>query len=306
MSVIARAKEVSKSFGDQIAVDGLSFEINAGETFGLLGPNGAGKTTTISMLIGLLKPDSGEVAIGGKEGLSNDPTDPQVRRMIGVAPQQLSLYDELTGYENLKFFGQLYGLSGSYLSERIQWALDFAKLADRQNDRIDTYSGGMKRRINIAVAMIHDPQIVLLDEPTVGVDPQSRNHIFDCIEQLRSDGLTVLYTTHYMEEAQRLCDRVAIIDHGKMLAIDTVKGLLDRYGGASVVAGSLPQPPEGNPFGDRSVTLDGNDFRFESNQPIADIAELSNGGVEFNSVTIAQPDLESVFLSLTGRSLRDQ
>ncbi|MEL7497566.1 MAG: ABC transporter ATP-binding protein [Planctomycetota bacterium] len=304
-SGIVSAEKLFKSYGDQVAVDGLSFGINRGETFGLLGPNGAGKTTTISMLVGLLKPDSGEVTIRRDQN-GNDvgsPLLPEFRRMVGIAPQQLSLYDDLTAKENLNFFGQLYGLSGQQLDKRVDWALEFAKLTDRKNDRVGTYSGGMKRRINIAVALVHEPEIILLDEPTVGVDPQSRNHIFDCIEQLQSKGITVLYTTHYMEEAQRLCDRVAIMDHGKLLALDTVMGLVEKHGGRSVVSGELGQRPEQISF--PGSVDDDLKFRFESNTPLDEVASLSSQGVQFQTLSVTKPDLESVFLTLTGRSLRD-
>lgn len=288
---------VKKSFGELKAVDGLSFEIGRGEAFGLLGPNGAGKTTTISMLVGLLTPDEGSVRVDGE-----DPTQPRCREQIGVAPQALSLYEELSGRENLEFFGSLFGLSGKLLNDRVDWALEFAGLQDRAKDRISKYSGGMKRRINIAVALIHDPEVLLLDEPTVGVDPQSRNHIFESIEQLKADGLTIIYTTHYMEEAQRLCDRVAIVDHGKLMALDSVSNLLHKHGGASVVQADLESIPD-------SISLpgerDGNAIRFESEEPFEQIAQLTSHGVKFQTLNVARPSLESVFLNLTGRSLRD-
>ena len=303
---IVSAQNLRKSYGNHVAVDGLSFEIHRGETFGLLGPNGAGKTTTISMLVGLLRPDGGNVVVGDHSakstGASGNPIDHSVRRLIGVAPQSLSLYDELTAKENLEFFGQLYGLSGNRLRERVAWALAFAELEDRRKDRLSTFSGGMKRRMNIAVALIHEPQILLLDEPTVGVDPQSRNHIFESIQRLQKDGMTILYTTHYMEEAQRLCESVAIMDHGKLLALDTVSRLIEQHGGHSVVTGEVSQCP------DQVVLpgqLDGMAMRFESERPLEKVAELSGQGVQFQTLSIAQPDLESVFLSLTGRSLRD-
>lgn len=299
------AQDIYKSYGDNVAVDGLSFGIEQGETFGLLGPNGAGKTTTISMLVGLLNPDAGTVVVGDSSGAANtfgNPAQHSVRQLIGVAPQTLSLYDELSANENLEFFGRLYGLSGGVLRDRVSWALAFAKLEDRKKDPINTFSGGMKRRMNIAVALIHEPKILLLDEPTVGVDPQSRNHIFDCIDQLRRDGMTILYTTHYMEEAQRLCDRVAIIDNGKLLALDSVDNLIAQHGGRSVVTGELSHRPDDAQL---PGTIDGVSLRFESQQPLEDVAGLSGQGVQFQTLSIAQPDLESVFLTLTGRSLRD-
>ena len=200
--------DLQKSFGATAAVGGVSFGVRDGETFGLLGPNGAGKSTTIGMLTGAIRPDGGSIRING----SQSPTDASTRKEIGFAPQNLALYEELSAVENVTFFGRLYQLFGKELRERVGWALEFAGLLDRQKDRVKTFSGGMKRRLNLAVALVHNPRVIFLDEPTAGVDPQSRNHIFERIEELRSQGRTVVYTTHYMEEAQRLCDRVAIID----------------------------------------------------------------------------------------------
>lgn len=290
-----------KRFGERVAVDDLTFTITPGETFGLLGPNGAGKTTTINMLVGLLKPDQGSIQIGAELESTRDPRDSTVRQQIGIAPQSLSLYDELTARENLDFFGGLYGLAGSILKKRREWVLELSGLTDRQRDRVGTYSGGMKRRLNIAAALIHEPSILLLDEPTVGVDPQSRNHIFESIQALSDAGLTIVYTTHYMEEAQRLCDRVAIMDHGKLLALDTVDRLVESHGSQAVVTAQIK-----NANGqDLPGTLNDDRLRFESDAPLEDIAQLNGLGVEFQTLNIERPDLESVFLSLTGRSLRD-
>ncbi|MEM8679594.1 MAG: ABC transporter ATP-binding protein [Planctomycetota bacterium] len=293
-----QARALRKTFGDLVAVEDLSLEIKTGEAFGLLGPNGAGKTTTINMLMGLLPPDRGQVLIDEKW----DPVTPEARLRLGIAPQSLSLYEELTAVANLRFFAKLYGLRGQPLNERVDWALQFAQLTDRGRSRVKTFSGGMKRRLNLACALIHDPQIVLMDEPTVGVDPQSRNHLFECIEQLKRQQKTILYTTHYMEEAQRLCDRIAIIDHGRLLAIDTVASLIRDHGGTSVVLAELHDPPANTPLpGElREGTL-----RFESRQPLEDILELKQQGAVFGALQVTQPDLETVFLSLTGRSLRD-
>lgn len=294
-----KIKSVRKSFGAVNAVDGVSFEVNGQETFGLLGPNGAGKTTTISMIIGILKPDGGSVMIDG----ASDPRAAETRRRIGIAPQSLSLYANLTAQENLVFFGRLYGLRAATLRERVDWALDFAGLTDRRRHRVKTFSGGMQRRLNLAVALVHDPQIILLDEPTVGVDPQSRNHIFNSIEQLKSEGRTILYTTHYMHEAQRLCDRVAIMDNGQILDQDTVGALIDRHGGRSTVKAELRHAPENADV--LPGTLDGLALRFESDEPLEEIGRLSAAGVAFETLEVARPDLETVFLTLTGRSLRD-
>ncbi len=293
-----QATDLVKSYGDLIAVSGLSFSVDAGTTFGLLGPNGAGKTTTISMLVGLLPPDAGLVRIGGL-----DPMSSAGRRLIGISPQSLSLYDELTAAENLRFFGQLYGLAGQTLRDRVAWALEFSGLADRQADRVRAYSGGMKRRLNLAAALLHEPRVLLLDEPTVGVDPQSRNHLFERIESLKGHGVTIIYTTHYMEEAARLCDRVAIMDRGKILAIDTVAGLIAAHGGDSVVQASCEAVPEG-----RWAPLAKPDGRIElqSRTPLQEIAQMAADGLRFRTLQVTQPSLEQVFLNLTGRSLRDE
>lgn len=291
------AEDLEKSYGSLHAVKGLSFEIKPGESFGLLGPNGAGKSTTIGMLIGLIQPDRGRVLVGGE-----DPTISVTRRKIGIAPQALSLYEELTARENLQFFGRLYGLGGSLLDERVRWGMEFAGLEDRARDRVAIYSGGMKRRLNIAVALVHEPQVLLLDEPTVGVDPHSRNHIFESIERLSEQGLTILFTTHYMEEAQRLCDRVAIVDHGRLLALDRVHDLVRTHGGESSVTAELEFRPEGLALPGTRVE---NRLEFSSTRPLEDVTALTLKGVRFHTVQIKSPDLASVFLALTGRTLRD-
>jgi ABC-2 type transport system ATP-binding protein len=275
---------VRKVFGRIVAVDDLSLVIRKGEIFGLLGPNGAGKTTTVNMAVGLLGPDSGTLEL---EGLGS-PDRPEVRARIGVAPQALALYEDLTGEENLAFFGKLHRLGGAQLRERVSASLELVGLSDRRRDQVKTYSGGMKRRLNIAVAVIHNPPLLLLDEPTVGVDPQSRNAIFENILALRANGHTVIYTTHYMEEAQRLCDRVGIMDHGRLLALDTVEALISTHGGKSIL------------IVDRS---DG-EVRRETDDPLRELMALqSNGGLR--GFRLERPDLERVFLHLTGRELRD-
>ncbi len=293
------ARGLCKSYGELRAVEEATFSIERQETFGLLGPNGAGKTTTINMLVGALQPDCGEVEIDDVGA----PSRAEARRMLGVAPQSLALYLDLSGAENVTFYGRLYGLRGGRLRERVGWALDFCGLADRRKDLARTYSGGMKRRLNLACAIVHQPRLLLLDEPTVGVDPQSRNRIFDNIEELKRDGCTILYTTHYMEEAQRLCDRVAIMDRGKIIAVDTVDGLLRAHGGLSVVDAILDKPPA-----DPSKLpgeLDGDRLRVETESPWQVVTALAASGVAVRSLTVEQSDLEAVFLELTGRRLRD-
>ena len=244
-------RKLRKSFGTLVAVDDVSFSVKAGELVGLLGPNGAGKTTTVSMITGLIRPDQGEVLMDS-EPLGGD-TDPKKRR-IGLVPQDLALYDELSAVRNLRFFGSLYNLTGSALDRSIRTTLELVGVADRGRALVKSYSGGEKRALNLAASLLHDPDILLLDEPTVGVDPQSRNAIFDNLEMLKARGKTLLYTTHYMEEAERLADRIVVIDHGKVVADDTLHGM----------------------------------------------QALVPAGVAGERVT-----LEAVFLSLTGRSLRD-
>ena len=243
-------RHLRKTFGPLVAVDDVSFSVEPGQLVGLLGPNGAGKTTTVSIIAGLVAAERGEVLVGGK-AMSGD-TDP-LKRKIGLVPQDLALYDELTAQDNLRFFGALYNLSGAALKGAMMSALTLVGLADRARERVKTFSGGMKRRLNLAAGLLHDPDVLLLDEPTVGVDPQSRNAIFDNLEELKRRGKALLYTTHYMEEAERLADRIVVIDSGKVVANDTLAGL---YAGVGEKAG-------------------------------------------------ARASLESVFLTLTGRSLRD-
>ena len=217
---------LSKRYGDRVAVNAISFSIAQGETVGLLGPNGAGKTTAIAMISGISKPDGGEVSLGGMS-LAQDAN--ALKRRVGLVPQDLALYEELSAWANLQLFGGLYGLGAAVLEPRAKAALALVGLADRSADRVKTFSGGMKRRLNIAGALLHEPDLILLDEPTVGVDPQSRNAIFDNLEELKRRGKTLLYTTHYMEEAERLCDRVLILDHGRILASDTVAHFKQQY-----------------------------------------------------------------------------
>jgi ABC-2 type transport system ATP-binding protein len=217
---------LSKRYGDRVAVNSISFSIAQGETVGLLGPNGAGKTTAIAMISGISRPEAGEVTLGGVS-LARDANT--LKRRVGLVPQDLALYEELSAWANLQLFGGLYGLGAAELHPRAKAALALVGLADRGTDRVNTFSGGMKRRLNIAAALLHEPDLLLLDEPTVGVDPQSRNAIFDNLEELKRRGKTLLYTTHYMEEAERLCDRVLILDHGQILANDTVAHFKQQY-----------------------------------------------------------------------------
>ena len=279
-------KDLRKSFGSVTAVDGLSLRIEPGEVFGLLGPNGAGKSTTIGMAVGLIRPDSGSVQLDGV----GDPSQPKARRALGVAPQSLAIYDDLSARENLDFFGRLYGITGKELKKRVGEVLDHVGLSSRGTDRVSGYSGGMKRRLNLAIAIIHRPAMLLLDEPTAGVDPQSRNNILDLVRDLAAGGTTIVYTTHYMEEAAKLCARVAIVDHGKVLATGTVGSLVAQFGGKSVVTVNRGEQSE----------------RFEADDPVSVVAKvMAEPGHGVDGLRIDRPDLESVFLNLTGRSLRD-
>jgi len=303
-----------KSYGSLVAVNGVSLRAGKGETIGLLGPNGAGKTTTVSMIAGLVRPDAGEVRIAGRT-LRGD-TDP-VKRAIGLVPQDIGLYEELSAHENLHLFGALYNLTGAPLKRAMDEALALVGLKERAKDRVKDFSGGMKRRLNLAAALLHDPQLLLLDEPTVGVDPQSRNAIFDNLETLRKRGKTLLYTTHYMEEAERLCDRLVIIDHGKVIADNDLQGLHRMLPVANLLTVELA---EGKVNGLRaedlqlvpgveSVELRGATLRIGVRDLAADSAGilqwLVERGYPFQHLASERANLESVFLTLTGRSLRD-
>lgn len=279
--------DLRKSFGSVRAVDGLSLAVHAGEVFGLLGPNGAGKSTTIAMAMGLVRPDSGTVMLEG----AGSPLDPHVRRKLGLAPQAIALYEDLSANENLLFFARLYGLPNA--KRRAAEVLELVGLSQRAGDRVGGYSGGMQRRLNLAVALLHDPPLLMLDEPTAGVDPQSRNSILELVRTLATKGCTIVYTTHYMEEAQKLCDRVGVLDNGKLLDVGSVTELVARHGGDSSVVVERAAT-NGTNAEERIVTSD----------PLKEIsAALARGDVR--GVRVERPTLESVFLRLTGRSLRD-
>jgi ABC-2 type transport system ATP-binding protein len=301
-----KADNLKKRFGSTVALDDVSFEVKKGETFGLLGPNGAGKTTTIQLLCGLLKPDSGMVTLDGK----TDPTLVEVRLSLGMVPQTLAIYEELSAEENLRFFGRIYGLSGRQLKERVRNCLEIAGLTQRRKERVSKYSGGMKRRLNMVCSLLHEPPLLLLDEPTVGVDPQSRNSIFDTIEAMKKQGRTIIYTTHYMEEAERLCDRVAILDHGRILDMDSVHNLIVKHGGPSRVEAEfekgLSDPDKIRQFIDnKNIQFEETKIRFETSQPMESLAMLNRSGASFLSLKVQTANLEDVFLNLTGRRLRD-
>jgi ABC-2 type transport system ATP-binding protein len=304
-----------KTFGDLVAVEDVSFSVDAGEVFGLLGPNGAGKSTTMMMLAGLLRPDSGTIRLNGEE---LDPDNREVRMMLGVVPQDLAIYPDLTARENLSFFGRLYGLRGRQLKERISISLDRTGLAGRADDLAGHFSGGMKRRLNFGVALLHQPRLLILDEPTVGVDPQSRAHLLDCIRELSQEGVAALYASHYMEEVQAICRRVGIIDRGRMLACGDLHELLSEL--SANLCLHVSKPAEG--FAEK---LDGLAELLPSNNGVATIVVprkpepdaqlnqtiskvlslLENAHIELHSIESHEPNLERLFLKLTGNSLRD-
>ena len=303
---------LSRRFGDLVAVDEVSFRIAPGETYGLLGPNGAGKTTTISMVAGLIRADTGTVRVAGQPMA---PSRPQPKRYIGLVPQDLAIYPELSARENLVFFGRLQGMGGADLKTRVQEVLDLIGLADRAKDKSKNFSGGMKRRLNIGIGLLHEPHLLILDEPTVGVDPQSRNSILESVERLSTAGMAVLYTTHYMEEAERLCDRIGIIDTGRIQAEGTRDELIRLTGGVDQIrlAGtgdlahaieSLRQLPAVE-----QVDHDGLALRLTVRDAPTAVAEIvtraTGAGMSLADVEITRPDLESVFLQLTGKALRD-
>jgi ABC-2 type transport system ATP-binding protein len=300
-----------KSFGDVVAVAGLSLHIAAGETYGLLGPNGAGKTTAISLIAGILTPDDGEVVIGG-EPMTVRAT--RVKRHIGYVPQEVAVYPDLTGGENLRFFARLHGMSRAEAGRRADEVLATIGLTERAGDRVETYSGGMRRRLNIGIGLLHRPSLLILDEPTVGVDPQSRNAILTSVEALGAEGLAVLYTTHYMEEAERLCDRVGVIDLGRLIAEGTVRELTALVGEQArvrlVASGDLPAAARALRAlaGVREATVhpEGIDVIVaDARAALPGLLQTAAGHAGVRSVDVTEPDLEAVFLHLTGKSLRD-
>jgi ABC-2 type transport system ATP-binding protein len=303
---------LKKSFGDIKAVSGASFTVQEGEIFSLLGPNGAGKTTTISMLSTLLRPDEGDALILG-HSIRNEPM--KVKESLGVVPQEIALYEDLSAKENLMFWGKMYGLRGAVLKIRVDEILETIGLADRQNGRVGKFSGGMKRRVNIGVALLHKPKVIYMDEPTVGIDPQSRRNILDSVVALKDQGMTVLYTTHNMDEAQELSDHIAVMDHGKIIALGTHDELVKLVGQSDRIA--LTTNAEPSRVVEIWKQLPGVDSISTENGTLTLLVDDSNrvlprlfetaatNGIRITSVEIELPNLESVFLHLTGRALRD-
>jgi len=314
MSTILEVQNLVKKYGDFTAVKGISFEINEGEIFSLLGPNGAGKTTSISMLSTLYAPTSGDALIAG-HSIVKDPM--QVRNAIGVVPQDLALYEDLTARENLMFWGQMYNLSGKALKNRVDEVLNQIGLMDKAKDRVKTYSGGMKRRVNIGVGLLHKPRLLFMDEPTVGIDPQSRRAILDTVKDLNKQGMTVLYTTHYMEEAEELSNRVGIIDHGEMIAIGTQKELTKQVGETETLILHISENDDPQAlvtaFKGIKEVLEANVIDHEisiitpsAKDVLASVVTKANErGIKIHSIDIREPNLEAVFLHHTGRALRD-
>ncbi|XQY92751.1 ABC transporter ATP-binding protein [Metabacillus sp. HB246100] len=308
-----KCKNVNKSFGNHQVVKDFNLAIKEGEVFGLLGPNGAGKTTTISMMTSQIYPTSGEISINGLNIVQNQL---EVKKAVGIVPQDIALYPMLSAIDNLTFFGELYGMKGKKAKEKVNQLLHLVSLADRAKEPIKNYSGGMKRRINIAAALLHDPLVVFMDEPTVGIDPQSRNQIFELVNMLKENGMTIIYTTHYMEEATKLCDRVAIIDDGKIISLGTVEELVAQvHGGVielstanSAEADSIEEGLKTRSFC-KNIRRTGTHFELvveDMNDNVAKLLEwFKTSQFEATITNIMNPSLETLFLYKTGKKLRD-
>ena len=314
MGPILEVKDLQKKYGDFAAVKGISFEIQEGEIFSLIGPNGAGKTTTLSMLSTLYTPTAGDATIGG-HSISKEPM--AVKQVIGVVPQELALYEDLTARENLIFWGQMYGLSGKSLHSRVDEVLEQIGLVDKARNQVKTYSGGMKRRVNIGVGLLHRPRLLFMDEPTVGIDPQSRRAILDTVKDLNRQGMTVLCTTHYMEEAEELSDRVGIIDHGKLIALGSQAEMTKHVGQTDTLILHIGEHEDTEALAGSLKRLDGVleaiavDHEVSIVTPRAEdilaavVGAANERGIRIRSIDIREPNLETVFLHLTGRALRD-
>lgn len=311
--MILEVKNLVKRYGETLAVDNVSFSIKEGEIFGLLGPNGAGKTTAINTIIGIKTPDKGDVNIFGKDIKKHAL---EIKKHIGIVPQEIAIYPDLTAYENVEFFGRLYNLKGALLKESVENVLEFTGLIDRSKQLVKKFSGGMKRRLNIACALVHNPKLIIMDEPTVGIDPQSRSHILESVKKLRDEGSTVIYTSHYMEEVEELCTDIAIMDHGKIIVRGT-KEELKAYVSIedkTVIALNAVNytvvdciKKIGNVI---DCSVSGNVLTIISKKGSSNLSEIIHCiidlGLEIISLSTEKPDLETVFLTLTGRTLRDE
>ncbi|WP_336184061.1 ABC transporter ATP-binding protein [Bacillus sp. 205(2023)] len=309
-----QAENIKKAYGKKTIVKGISFSLRKGESFGLLGPNGAGKSTTISMISGLVPLDGGEITVGGYV-IGKDTN--KAKQKIGIVPQEIALYPTLTAQENLVFWGKMYGLTHGEAKKRSAEVLEYVGLTERAKDKIETFSGGMKRRINIGAALMHKPELLIMDEPTVGIDPQSRNHILETVKQLNETGMTVIYTSHYMEEVEYLCDRIGIIDQGEMIAIGTKNDLCSRLGGDTIIQMTVSGADEGFLSAIRSlahvndVTVNESELKIEvaaaHNEKVVTglLTEAAAHQTNLLSLQVQEPNLERLFLNLTGRTLRD-
>lgn len=310
--MLIETKGIKKYYKKVRAVDGIGLEVRQGEILGILGPNGAGKSTAISVISSLIRPDEGDVFFKGESILKNPAA---IRRVMGIVPQEVALYPDLSAAENLKFFGKLYGLKGEKLKTRMQEVLDLLELNGRAKDAVKNYSGGMKRRVNIGAALLHHPEVLIMDEPTVGIDPQSRSHILDTVKALNKKGMTIIYTSHYMEEVEQLCDRIYVMDHGKVIASGTKEDLKNLMGGDDIVSLQTDRASEGflrelrGSLKVKNADQKGNSITLMVQKDcdiLSDIFETaSRNGVKLKSLDIKTPTLEDVFLYLTGRGLRD-
>jgi ABC-2 type transport system ATP-binding protein len=309
---ILKIEGLTKKFGDFTAVDNIDLSIKEGEIYGLLGPNGAGKSTTINMICGLLSISKGSISILGKDSRKNSKF---AKSNIGVVPQDIAVYEDLTCYENVKFFGSLYGLRGETLKKRVEEALEFVGLSDKQKSFPAQFSGGMKRRLNIACALVHKPKLIIMDEPTVGIDPQSRNHILQSVKKLNEQGCTIIYTSHYMEEVEQICNKISIIDHGKVIAEGTKEELKAIVSDKNSVEITVSNPEVINEEdimkikGVTGVVLDDNKAKIDSVKEINNLDKIilyfADNKIAIKNLESKVPDLETVFLTLTGRKLRD-
>jgi len=310
---IVKMEQVTKSFGDVIAVDKMSLSIEEGEIFGLLGPNGAGKSTAINMITGLLSIDKGSISVNGSDVKK---AKMMTKAQIGIVPQDIAIYEDLTCLENVRFFASLYGLRGKDLEAAAMEALEFTGLSDKIKSSPKSFSGGMKRRLNIACAIAHKPKLIIMDEPTVGIDPQSRNHILQSVKKLNEMGSTIIYTSHYMEEVEEVCSRVAIMDHGKVIALGTCSELVDLINDRNIVTvtvmDSVSKVNEElikEISGVEDVEIEENAIKISSIREVNNLDKIihyfTSNNIAINSVESKKPDLETVFLSMTGRKLRD-